>query len=132
MSTAELRPVGQLSLAVHGVSIVVPAYNEEENVGRVHERLSTVMNGLGLPWELIFAVDPCTDRTEQRITELHAADSRVKMLRFSRRFGQPMATIAGMEAASGAAVMRKELTPPAVTANGALLTLTPAEVAVRT
>ncbi len=94
-----------LTLAEHGISIVVPAYNEEENVARVHERLTAVMDAIGLPWELIFAVDPCTDRTEQRIAELHVRDPRVKMLRFSRRFGQPMATLAGLEAAAGAAAI---------------------------
>jgi glycosyltransferase involved in cell wall biosynthesis len=87
------------------LSVVVPAYNEEENVDRVHKRLSQVIEPLGLDWELIFAVDPCTDRTEQRIEELHRRDPRVKMLRFSRRVGQPMATLAGMEAAAGDAVV---------------------------
>jgi len=50
-------------------------------------------------------VDPSTDRTEEVITELRARDDRVKMLRFSRRFGQPMATIAGMEASRGDATV---------------------------
>ena len=54
---------------------------------------------------MIFSVDPCTDRTEELILALCKHDPRVKMLRFSRRFGQPMATIAGLEAASGDAVM---------------------------
>jgi polyisoprenyl-phosphate glycosyltransferase len=87
------------------LSIVVPTFNEEENVGRVYERLSTVMDSVGLEWELIFAVDPCTDRTEDRILELRAADERVKMLRFSRRFGQPSATLAGLTAARGDAAV---------------------------
>jgi glycosyltransferase involved in cell wall biosynthesis len=87
------------------LSIVVPSYNEEDNVRIVHERLSEVLEPLDLDWELIFAVDPCTDRTEQRIEELHERDRRVKMLRFSRRVGQPMATLAGMEAATGDAVV---------------------------
>lgn len=87
------------------LSVVVPAYNEEDNVARVHERLSEVIEPLGLDWELIFAVDPCTDRTELRIGELRDRDRRVKMLRFSRRVGQPMATLAGMEAAAGDAVV---------------------------
>jgi glycosyltransferase involved in cell wall biosynthesis len=67
--------------------------------------LRTVMAGLGVEWELIFSVDPSTDRTEERILALHGSDDRVKMLRFSRRFGQPMAILAGMEAASGDAVV---------------------------
>jgi polyisoprenyl-phosphate glycosyltransferase len=88
------------------LSIVIPAYNEEQNVDRVYERLGTVMTGIDdLDWELIFAVDPCTDGTEGKIAALHARDARVKMLRFSRRFGQPAATIAGLEAAVGEATV---------------------------
>jgi polyisoprenyl-phosphate glycosyltransferase len=87
------------------LSIVVPAYNEQDNVRNVYERLSEVMEQIGLEWELIFSVDPSTDRTEELILELRGEDPRVKMLRFSRRFGQPMATIAGLEAASGDAVV---------------------------
>lgn len=87
------------------LSVVIPTYNEEENIGRVYERLSGILEGLGMNWELIFSVDPCTDRSEDRIKELNEKDGRVKMLRFSRRFGQPMATLAGMEAAVGDAVV---------------------------
>jgi dolichol-phosphate mannosyltransferase len=87
------------------LSIVIPVYNEQDNVERVYERLAAVMGSLGVEWELIFSADPSTDRTEELIRELCAKDSRVKMLRFSRRFGQPMATIAGLEAASGDAVV---------------------------
>jgi dolichol-phosphate mannosyltransferase len=87
------------------LSIVVPAYNEQDNVDRVYERLSEVLGQLDVEWELIFSIDPCTDRTEELILELRERDPRVKLLRFSRRFGQPMATIAGLEASSGDAVV---------------------------
>jgi polyisoprenyl-phosphate glycosyltransferase len=87
------------------LSIVIPVYNEQENIATVYERLSEVMAGLDLEWELIFSADPSTDHTEERILALRAVDSRVKMLRFSRRFGQPMAILAGMEAASGDVVV---------------------------
>ncbi len=87
------------------LSIVVPAYNEEANVDRLYERLHAVLEGIGLRWELIFSVDPSTDRTEERIFALRERDPRVKLLRFSRRFGQPMATLAGLEASSGDAVV---------------------------
>src|ERR1700733_6108229 len=87
------------------LSIVVPAYNEQDNIRRMYERLCGVLVDLDIDWELIFSVDPCTDRTEELILELCEQDPRVKMLRFSRRFGQPMATIAGLEAASGDSVV---------------------------
>jgi len=87
------------------LSVVIPAYNEEDNVDRVYERLKTVLDELDCTWEIVFSVDPSRDRTEEMILALRERDSRVKMLRFSRRFGQPMATLAGMKAASGDAVV---------------------------
>lgn len=87
------------------LSIVVPVYNEEANVQRFYDRMSAVANSLGTSWELIFSVDPCTDRTEELIRALNKVDPRVRMLRFSRRFGQPVATLAGMEVARGEAVV---------------------------
>jgi glycosyltransferase involved in cell wall biosynthesis len=87
------------------LSIVVPTYNEQGNVQRMYSRIVGALEGGELQWELIFSVDPCTDSTEELIFELCEKDPRVKMLRFSRRFGQPMATIAGLEAASGDAVV---------------------------
>jgi glycosyltransferase involved in cell wall biosynthesis len=95
------RPVSQRSL-----SVVLPVYNEESTVEHAYERLRAVLDGIDLDWwELIFSVDPSTDRTEDLILALRARDPRVKMLRFSRRFGQPSATIAGMEAAGGDGVV---------------------------
>lgn len=87
------------------LSIVIPAYNEQDNVSRVYARLNSALEGLELEWELIFSVDPCTDRTEELILQLCEADPRIKMLRFSRRFGQPMATMAGLDASCGDAVV---------------------------
>jgi polyisoprenyl-phosphate glycosyltransferase len=90
----------------HGsLSIVIPAYNEEANVDQAYERIAATVSALGMDWELIFSVDPSQDRTEELIRDLSERDPRVKMLRFSRRFGQPMATLAGMEAARGDAVV---------------------------
>jgi glycosyltransferase involved in cell wall biosynthesis len=112
MSTVE-RQVGSAEQTVSRVtrsarrvlSVVIPAYNEQDNVRPVYERLASALDGLQLEWELIFSVDPCTDHTEELILQLCDEDPRVKMLRFSRRFGQPMATIAGLEAARGDAVV---------------------------
>jgi dolichol-phosphate mannosyltransferase len=87
------------------LSVVIPAYSEEANIERVYERVRTTLDALGMNWELIFSVDPSPDRTEELILQLRERDPRVKMLRFSRRFGQPMATLAGLEAARGAATV---------------------------
>lgn len=100
------RPVEQpLQTKRPLLSIVIPTYNEQDNIRRVYGRLGDVLDDLALDWELIFSVDPCTDCTEETILQLCDEDPRVKMLRFSRRFGQPMATIAGMEAAEGDAIV---------------------------
>ena len=87
------------------VSVIIPAYREEANIEAVYERLAQVFEPLAVDWELIFSVDPSPDRTEDLILELRKRDPRVKMLRFSRRFGQPMATLAGLEAATGEAAI---------------------------
>jgi dolichol-phosphate mannosyltransferase len=87
------------------ISVIIPAYREEANIQAVYERLAHVFEPLAVDWELIFSVDPSPDRTEELILELRKRDPRVKMLRFSRRFGQPMATLAGLEAASGDAAV---------------------------
>jgi polyisoprenyl-phosphate glycosyltransferase len=87
------------------LSIVVPAYNEEENIQLVYDRLRKVMDALDLEWELIFSVDPSSDCTEELILALRGEDPRVKMLRFSRRFGQSMAMIAGLGVAMGDAAV---------------------------
>ncbi len=111
-SAAIRQPSRSISLAGRrdvrrqSLSVVLPAYNEESNVVQAYERLSAVLDDIDLDWwELIFSVDPSTDRTEDEILALRKRDPRVKMLRFSRRFGQPSATIAGMEAATGDAVV---------------------------
>jgi transcription-repair coupling factor (superfamily II helicase) len=56
-------------------------------------------------YEIIFSMDPSPDRTEEVVLEERLTDPRIKLLKFSRRFGQPMATLAGMEYSRGDAVI---------------------------
>jgi len=87
------------------VSVVVPCLNEEDNIRPLYERLRPTLEGAGVDFELIFSVDPSTDRTEDVSRELRTTDPRVKMVRLSRRFGQPGATMAGLRMSSGDAVV---------------------------
>jgi dolichol-phosphate mannosyltransferase len=87
------------------LSIVVPVYNEEKNIPEFLGRLRPILSGLTEDYEIIFALDPSPDQTEAVILEHRAADERIKLLRFSRRFGQPMATLAGMQYSGGEAVV---------------------------
>ncbi|MEK0450440.1 MAG: hypothetical protein RL088_2708 [Verrucomicrobiota bacterium] len=87
------------------LSIVVPVYREERNVPEFLSRMAPILAETGLEHEIIFAMDPSPDRTEEVILEARAKDSRVKLLKLSRRFGQPMATLAGMQFSRGDAVV---------------------------
>jgi dolichol-phosphate mannosyltransferase len=64
-----------------------------------------ILSGVTEDYEIIFALDPSPDRTETVILEARASDPRIKLLEFSRRFGQPMATLAGMQYSRGDAVI---------------------------
>jgi glycosyltransferase involved in cell wall biosynthesis len=87
------------------ISIVVPVYREEGNIANFLNRLKPILDAATDDYEIIFALDPSPDRTEEVIVEHRALDVRIKLLKFSRRFGQPMATLAGMEYSSGEAVI---------------------------
>jgi polyisoprenyl-phosphate glycosyltransferase len=87
------------------VSIVVPVYNEQDTVPTFYERASAILDRSGMDWEIIFALDPSTDATQEVILDLRDRDQRVKLLQFSRRFGQPAATLAGLAASTGDAVV---------------------------
>ena len=87
------------------LSIVVPVYKEEKNIPEFLRRLRPILSGVTEDYEIIFSLDPSPDRTEDVILEHRATDQRIKLLKFSRRFGQPMATLAGLEYSSGDAIV---------------------------
>jgi glycosyltransferase involved in cell wall biosynthesis len=87
------------------LSIVVPVYKEAENIPEFLGRIRPILSGVTEDYEIIFSMDPSPDRTEEVILDQRARDDRIKLLKFSRRFGQPMATLAGMEYSRGAAVI---------------------------
>lgn len=87
------------------LSVVVPVYNEEQTLPKFLSTMRPVLSQVTEDYEIIFVADPCTDRTVEMIREEHERDPRVKLLLFSRRFGQPSATIGGMTFATGQAVI---------------------------
>ncbi|PTY00898.1 glycosyl transferase [Verrucomicrobia bacterium LW23] len=87
------------------LSIVVPVYKEEKNVPEFLRRMRPILEAITQDYEIIFALDPSPDRTKEVVLEHRAADARVKLLTFSRRFGQPMATLAGLQYSRGQAVI---------------------------
>ena len=81
------------------ISLVVPVWNEQENIIPF---LSEIENHLGNEdYEVIFVADPCTDRTIEIIKNQANQQSFIKLILMSRRFGQPMAILAGLKKCSG-------------------------------
>ncbi len=87
------------------LSIVVPVYKEEKNIPEFLRRMRPILTPITEDYEIIFSMDPSPDRTEEVVLEERALDDRIRLLKFSRRFGQPMATLAGLSYSSGEAVI---------------------------
>lgn len=83
------------------VSVVIPVFNEAENIDSLYEELREVLDALGKPWELIFVDDGSTDGTAAAIARCCRADSRVVLLELRRNFGQTAALAAGLHEARG-------------------------------
>ena len=83
------------------ISLIVPVYKEEANIRPFLARAEAVFEKMGKTYEIIFSLDPSPDRTEEVILEEINRNPSIKLLLFSRRFGQPAATMAGILACSG-------------------------------
>jgi dolichol-phosphate mannosyltransferase len=91
--------------ATRTVSIVIPFFNEEENLAALHARLAAALVAEPETFEFLYVDDGSTDTSARRVTELAAGDPRVKLLRLSRNFGHQLAITAGMDHAAGDAVV---------------------------
>ncbi len=87
------------------ISVVAPVYNEEEVLPELYRRVRAVMEQTGETWELVLVDDGSRDRSAAIIADLHAADSRVTGVSFSRNFGFQIAVTAGLDHAQGDAVI---------------------------
>ena len=87
--------------AVPAVSVVVPIYNEEENVALLHQRLTEALGALGRSYEIVYVDDGSRDRSFARLCDAAATDRQVRIVRFRRNFGQTAALQAGIEESRG-------------------------------
>ena len=83
------------------LSVVIPVYNEEENVNQLCNKLANVLSLLCKTYEIVFIDDGSTDNTFSLLKEFHRKDSCIKIIKFRRNFGQTAALSAGFDYAKG-------------------------------
>lgn len=82
-------------------SLILPVYNEEENISPLYDRLTSTMSALKGDYELLFIDDGSHDLTYAKLRKFHESDRKVKVIRFSRNFGHQTAVTAGLKYAKG-------------------------------
>jgi len=87
------------------ISIIVPTYNEEENIDVFYTRLKAVLEKTGEPYEIICVNDGSVDGTLNKLNSLHLKDPRVKVINLSRNFGKEISMTAGIDFSTGEAVI---------------------------
>jgi polyisoprenyl-phosphate glycosyltransferase len=87
------------------ISVIVPLYNEELVIGEMYKKLTEVMLGTGLSYEIVMVNDGSGDRTLELAREICNTDKNIKLINFSRNFGHQFAITAGMDRSSGKAVV---------------------------
>src|SRR5499427_4862696 len=86
-------------------SIVIPFFNEQENIPPLYMKLTEVMDSIGEPYELVFVDDGSRDSTFRVLSEIYEHDRRVNLVRLRRNFGQTPALKAGFDFARGSIVI---------------------------
>src|SRR5580692_9725110 len=87
------------------LSVVIPIHNEEPSILPLYDRLTTVMERIRKPYEIIFVDDASTDRSFDLLANLVETDARLKVIRLRRNFGQTAALAAGFDEAQGAVII---------------------------
>ncbi len=91
--------------AIPGLSIVIPVYNEEENIPEIYRRLKNVLEQVANDWEIIFVDDGSRDNSAGVIRQINVADPRVKIIGLSTNLGHQIALTAGLDHAEGKMVI---------------------------
>jgi len=86
-------------------SIVVPFYNEQENIPQLYMKLTEVLDSIGEPYEMVFVDDGSKDNSYKVLSEIYEHDRRVNVVRLRRNFGQTPALKAGFDFARGEIVI---------------------------
>ncbi len=87
------------------LSVVIPMRDEAENAGPLYDELSSIMLGLGRPYEIIFVDDGSRDETLALVSAIAARDRRVKVVQLLRNYGQTAAMMAGIDYATGSVLV---------------------------
>lgn len=90
------------------VSVIVPLKDEELNVVPLHDELTPVLRGLGVPYEILMVDDGSGDGTFERLAQIQAGDPHVRVIRFRRNFGQTAAFAAGFARARGRIIVTSD------------------------
>ena len=85
------------------ISIVIPFYNEENNIPLIYMELKKILNNANYSFEIIFVNDGSTDNSSAELDKITAADHTVKVIEFRRNFGKEVAMTAGLDICQGAA-----------------------------
>jgi len=83
------------------ISVLIPVFNEEENISPLYEKLTSVLNRIGKDYEVIFIDDGSSDGTLSLLRPICKKDPRIKFISFSRNFGQTSALSAGIDFSKG-------------------------------
>lgn len=87
------------------ITVIIPVYNEEDNINMLHERLASVLSQLTDQYEMIFINDGSRDNSMQMIKALSKEHQEVRYIDFSRNFGHQIAVTAGLDKSNGKAVV---------------------------
>jgi glycosyltransferase involved in cell wall biosynthesis len=90
------------------LSVVIPIRNESPNLRQLHHELTETLSAWGRPYEILLIDDGSTDDSFKVMTELHARDPHVKVIRFRRNFGQTAAFSAGFAQARGRVIVTSD------------------------